>query len=110
MLSTRATEAVLALCKSAGGGCSGRDEEERGVKGGEEHDVGVDSSRRRFVGGRPSRKVRIGEDAKGRGRGGSEGGTKNLVTLEGGFEVEALAFIAAKQEEYQTVILFPSTV
>lgn len=64
MLRTRRAEAVLASCRFAGVGCSGRDEEERGVERENELDVGVDSNRRRFVGGAPSLKVRMGEDAK----------------------------------------------
>ena len=87
-------EAALASCRSAGVGCSGREEEERGVERERELEVGVDANRRRFAGGTPSLKVRMGEDAKGLERGESEGGAKNFVTLEGGFEVEALAFIA----------------
>jgi hypothetical protein len=93
-------EAVLASCRSTGVGCSERDEEERGVERERELEVGVDSNRRRFAGGTPSLKVRMGEDVNGWGRGESDGGTKNFVTLEGGFEVEALglAFIASEHE------------
>jgi len=94
MLSTRIEEAFLASCKSTTGGCSGREEEERGVDRDKELDVGVDANRRRFAGGTPSLKVRIGEDAKDWEREESGGVTKDFVNFGGGFEVEALAFIA----------------
>ena len=89
---TRIEEAILASCKSGTVGCSGREEEERGVE--RELDVGVDANRRLFVGGTPSLKVRMGEDAKDWEREESEGVTKDFVNFGGGFEVEALAFIA----------------
>lgn len=91
ILSTRIEEAFLASCKSTTGGGSGREEEERGVERDKELDVGVDANRRLFVGGTPSLKVRIGEDAKDWEREESEGVMKDFG---GGFEVEALAFIA----------------
>ena len=54
----------------------------------------MDANRRLFAGGTPSLEVRMGEDAKDREREGSEVGTENFVKPGGGFEVEALAFIA----------------
>ena len=93
ILSTRIEEAVLASCRSGNAGCSGR-EEERGVEREKELEVGVDANRRLFAGGTPSLEVRMGEDAKDREREGSEVGTENFVKPGGGFEVEALAFIA----------------
>lgn len=94
ILNTLIEEAILASCKSDTGGCSGRKEEERGVEGGKELDVGVEANRRLFVGGTPSLGVRTGEDAKDWERNESEGVTKDFVNFGGGFEVEALAFIA----------------
>ena len=94
MLSTRIEEAVLASCKSEGVGCSGREEEERGVERDNELEVGVDANRRLLAGGTPSLEVRMGEDAKDREREESGGGRKDFVNFGGGFEVEALAFIA----------------
>jgi len=94
MLSTRIEEAVLASCKSDGAGCSGREEEERGVERDKELEVGVDANRRLFTGGTPSLKVRMGDEAKDWEREEAEGGTEVFVNFGGGFEVEALAFIA----------------
>ena len=54
----------------------------------------MDANRRLFAGGTPSLEVRMGEDAKDRERERSEVGTENFVKPGGGFEVEALAFIA----------------
>jgi len=50
--------------KSGSVGCSGREEEGRGVEKEKEFEVGVDANRRRFVGGMGSLEVRMGEDAK----------------------------------------------
>jgi hypothetical protein len=94
MLSTRIEEAILASCKSGTVGCSGRKEEERGVE--RELDVGVDANRRLFAGGTPPLEVRMGEDAKDWEREGSEGVGEDFVNFGGGFEVEALAFIAQR--------------
>lgn len=87
-------EAILASCKSEIVGCSGREEEERGVDRDKELDVGVDANRRLFASGTPSLKVRIGEDAKDWEREEPEGVTKAFADFGGGFEVEDLAFIA----------------
>jgi len=96
MLSTRIEEAVLASCKSGRVGCSGREEEERGVEREKELEVGVDANRRLFAGGTGSLEVRMGEDAKDWEREESEGGMKGFANFGGGFEVEALAFIARR--------------
>ena len=92
ILNTLIEEAALASCISASVGCSGRDDEERGVER-EELDVGVDANRRLFVGASPSLKLRTGEGAKDWEREESEGWTKGFANLGGGFEDEALAFI-----------------
>ena len=55
----------------------------------------MDANRRRLAGGTPSLEERMGGDTKDWERGESEGGTKGLVNF-GGFEVEALAFIARR--------------
>ena len=89
-------EAARASCKSDTVGCSGREEEERGVEREKELEVGVDANRRLLAGGTPSLKVGMGEDAKDWEREESEGGMNDLVNFGGGFEVEALAFIAQR--------------
>ena len=99
ILSTRIEEAALASCKSESVGCSGREEEERGVERDKELEVGVDANRRLLAGGTPSLEVRMGEDAKDREREESGGGTEGFVNFGGGFEVEALAFIAQSRVE-----------
>jgi len=96
ILNTRIEEAARASCISGNVGCSGREEDERGVERDKELEVGVDANRRLFVGGALSRKVRTGEDAKDWEREESEGGTKVLLNFGGGFEVAALAFIAQR--------------
>jgi len=81
MLSTRIEDAVLASCKSGSVGCSGREEEERGVEREKELEVGVDANRRRFAGGAGSLEVRMGEDAKDWEREESEGGMKGFANF-----------------------------
>ena len=98
MLSTRIEEAILASCKSGTAGCSGREEEERGVERDRELDLGVDANRRLFTGGTPSPKVGMGEDAKDWEREEVEGVREGFVNFGGGFEVEALAFIARVEQ------------
>jgi len=56
----------------------------------------VDANRRLLAGGTRSLEVRMGEDAKDWKRDESGGGTEGFVNLGGGFEVEALAFIARR--------------
>jgi len=93
ILRTRIEEAILASCKSDTVGCSGR-EEERGVERERELDVGVDANRRLFAGRAPSLEMGMGEDAKDWEREELEGVREGFVNFGGGFEVEALAFIA----------------